>query len=149
MAAGQVQAAFTSLLDKPKYSEALGLLQSLNLEALLGTYPQSVVTVFLPSNDAFTATDTTLIDRIFSENKVETVALYHTVGNYYDQNTLVTSKPATLTTLSNQQLPVTYSTQGIFVGNNSTAKIIDPNLYTVSGQVVIHGIDHVLIPPGV
>lgn len=148
LAIGQAQAAFDFLLGNPKYSEALGLLQSFDLAAILGQYPQTVVTVFLPTNDAFMATDTTLIDNIFSQNKVESVGLYHTVSNYYDANTLLTQKPASLTTVSNQQLPVAYSSQGIFIGVNSAAKVVDPDLYTVPVKVAVHGIDHVVIPPG-
>ncbi|KAG0588871.1 hypothetical protein M758_2G229300 [Ceratodon purpureus] len=148
-AAGQVQAAFNYLLDKPQYSEALGLLQSLNMDALLSQYSSQVVTVFLPTNDAFTATDRAFIDRVFAQNKVNDVALYHVVKGYYDVNALVTGKPSSLASMTGEQVPVFYPPQGVFVGVNQQAKVIDGNLYTAPGQMVIHGIDHVLMPSGV
>lgn len=148
-AAGQVQAAFNYLLDKPQYSEALGLLQSLNLDALLSQHASQVVTVFLPRNDAFTATDKTFIDRVFAKNKVNDVASYHVAKGYFDLNAIVTGKPSFVTSLLGQQVPLFYPPEGIFVGLNRQAKVIDANLYTTPGQMVIHGIDHVLMPSGV
>jgi uncharacterized surface protein with fasciclin (FAS1) repeats len=148
-AAGQVQAAFNYLLDKPQYSEALGLLQSFNMDALLSQYSSQVVTVFLPTNDAFTATDRAFIDRVFAQNKVNDVALYHVVKGYFDVNALVTGKPSSVASMTGEKVPVFYPPQGVFVGFNQQAKVIDGNLYTAPGQMVIHGIDHVLMPSGV
>lgn len=147
-ALAQWEAAHSFLLSKPMYSEAVGLVESLNLEVLLSRYPQSVVTLFLPNNAAFLAADTVLIDRLVSQDKVNSVGLYHTAQGYFDANTLLTTKPPMLTTLSGAQLPVNYTSQGIFLGPAATAKVVDPNLYVVAKQVVIHGIDHIIIPQG-
>jgi phospholipase/lecithinase/hemolysin/uncharacterized surface protein with fasciclin (FAS1) repeats len=145
-AAGQVQAAFNYLLDKPQYSEALGLLQSFNLEALLSQQSSQVVTVFLPTNNAFTATDKTFIDNVFAQNKVNEVSLYHVAKGYYDLNALVSGKPGFIVALTGEQLPLAYPPSGIYVGRNLQAKVVNPNLYTAPGQLVIHGIDHLLMP---
>lgn len=134
------------LLDKPQYSEALGLLQSFNLDALLSQQPNQVVTVFLPTNDAFTATDKAFIDSVFAQNKVNEVSLYHVAKGYYDLNALVSKKPGFLVALTGEQLPLAYPPAGIYVGRNLQAKVVDPNLYTTPGQLVIHGIDHLLMP---
>ena len=149
-AAGAVQAALNYLLDKTQYSEAIGLLQSFNYEAVLGDYPNQVVTVFLPNNDALASPSSRpFIDRIFATNKVGNVALYHLESGYYDLNAIVTNKPASITSVSGAQVPLSYPADGVYVGPNAQAKVVDPNLYSVPGQVVIHGIDHVLMPPGV
>jgi len=145
-AVGEVQAALNYLLDKPQYSEALGLLQSFNLEAILSQYSSQIVTVFLPTNDAFTATDKTFIDNVFAQNKVNEVALYHVAKGYYDLNALVSGKPSSLISLTGEQIPLAYPPDGIIVGFNLQAKVIEPNVYTAPGQLVVHGIDHVLIP---
>lgn len=93
-AAGELQAALDFFLEKPEYSEALGLVQSLNLEAVLGNTPAQVVTVFLPTNNALMdPASRPFIDRVFAQNKVNEVGLYHVVPGYYDLNAIVTSKP--------------------------------------------------------
>jgi phospholipase/lecithinase/hemolysin/uncharacterized surface protein with fasciclin (FAS1) repeats len=149
-AVGAVQAALNYLLDKRQYSEAVGLLQSFNLEIVLAQYPNQVVTVFLPNNDGLSAgSSRPFIDRVFAQNKVNDVALYHMVSGYYDLNAIVTSKPASVPSVTGAQVPLTYPADGVYVGPNAQAKVIDPNLYSVPGQVVIHGIDHVIMPPGV
>jgi phospholipase/lecithinase/hemolysin/uncharacterized surface protein with fasciclin (FAS1) repeats len=146
-AAGAVQAALEYLLDKPEYSEAVGLLQSFNYEAVLASYPNQVVTVFLPNNDALSAPSARpFIDRAFATNQVGEVALFHLERGFYDQNALVTSRPPFVTSVSGAQVPLSYPADGIYV---QQAKVVNPNLYLVPGQVVIHGVDHVLMPPGV
>jgi phospholipase/lecithinase/hemolysin/uncharacterized surface protein with fasciclin (FAS1) repeats len=145
-ASGQIQAAFDCLLDKRNYSESLGLLQSFNLEVVLALYPSQIVTVFLPSNGAFKATDKAFIDRVFAQNKVNEVGAYHVAQGYFDLNLISTMRPSYVTSVTGEQLPLTYNDQGIFVGVNSQAKVIDPNLCVLPNQMVIHGIDHVLMP---
>lgn len=149
-AIGELQAALDFLLDKPHYSEALGLLQSFNLELVLGNSPAQVVTVFLPTNDALAdPASRPFIDRVFAQNKVNDVGLYHVAPGYFDLNAIVTNKPASVTSLSGLQVPLSYSPGGVFVGPNAQAQVVEPNLYNVPGQVVIHGINHLLMPPGV
>jgi phospholipase/lecithinase/hemolysin/uncharacterized surface protein with fasciclin (FAS1) repeats len=149
-AVGEVQAALNYLLDKPQYSEAIGLLQSFNYEAVLGSYPNQVVTVLLPNNDALSSPSSRpFIDRVFATNKEGEVALYHLESGYYDVNAILTSKPAYVTSVTGAKVPLSYLPDGVYVGPNAQAKVIEPNLYVVPGQVVIHGIDHVLMPPGV
>lgn len=147
-AAGAVEAALNYLLDKREYSEAIGLLQSFNYEAVLGSYPTQVVTVFLPNNEALSAASTRpFIDRAFAKNKVGEVALFHMQSGFYDLNAIVTNKPASVTSVTGAQVPLSYPADGVYV--NGQAKVVDPDLYVVPGQVVIHGIDHVLMPAGV
>lgn len=149
-AVGEVQAALDYLLDKPQYSEALGLLQSFNLDMVLANQPYQVVTVFLPTNDALSNTASRpFIDRVFAQNKVNDVALYHVVTGYFDLNAIVTSKPASATSLSGLQVPLSYPADGVHVGPNAQAKVVEPNVYTAPGRMVIHGIDHLIMPPGV
>lgn len=149
-AAGEVEAALNYLLDKAQYSEALGLLESVNFGAVLGQYPKEVVTVFLPNNDALASPSSQpFIDRVFAQNNISAVALYHLESGFYDLNAIVTKKPAFVTSVGGAQVPLAYRAGGVFVGPNAQAKVVDPNLYLVPGQIVIHGIDHILEPPGV
>jgi uncharacterized surface protein with fasciclin (FAS1) repeats len=149
-AAGAVQAALEFLLDKRQYSEAIGLLQSFNLDAVLGQYPNQVVTVFLPTNDALSApASRPFIDRVFAQNKVNEVGLYHVVAGYFDLNAILTAKPASVTSLEGQQVPLSYPPEGVFVGPGAQAQVVEPNVYSVPGQMVIHGINQILMPPGV
>lgn len=54
-----------------------------------------------------------------------------------------------MTSLSGQQVPLSYPAEGVFVGVNAQSKVVDPNVYNVPGRVVVHGIDHVIMPPNV
>lgn len=145
-----MQAALEFLLDKRQYSEAIGLLQSFNLDAVLGQYPNQVVTVFLPTNDALSApASRPFIDRVFAQNKVNEVGLYHVAAGYFDLNAILAAKPASVTSLEGQQVPLSYPPQGVFVGPGAQAQVVEPNVYSVPGQMVIHGINQILMPPGV
>jgi hypothetical protein len=101
---------------------------------------------------------------MFSEDLVNEVALYHVVGSFWDYNTLLSSRPSSLTTLSdhppNLQLHLSYNNQVpadqgpprilVVAGEGSIpAHLVQPNLYVVPGEIVIHGIDHLLIPPAI
>lgn len=147
-AIGQLQVAMHYLLDKPDYSEALGLVGSFDLDAvLLGDLAQPV-TVFLPNNEAVTSPESRpLLDKSFAENKVNDVTLYHVVAGYFDLDAILATKPTSVTTLSGLPLALSYSADGVFVGADMHMRVVDPNLYNMTGQVVIHGIDHVLFPP--
>jgi hypothetical protein len=164
LAVGQVQQAMNALLPYPNYSESLGLLESVDVTDLLGQTPAGVVTIFLPNNQAYTNTPATVINRIFSEDLVNEVALYHVVESFWDYNTLLSSRPSTLTTVSdddqnlqlhlsyNNQLPADQGPPRILVvaGEGSIpAYLVQPNLYVIPGEIAIHGIDHLLIPPAI
>jgi phospholipase/lecithinase/hemolysin/uncharacterized surface protein with fasciclin (FAS1) repeats len=158
LAAGEEEQAFNEILPNVNYSETLGLLQSVDVAALLGQIPAEKITVFLPNNQAYQNAYLTAIDMIFSNNLVNNVAFYHiVVGSVLDYNTLLSSYPSNLTTAIGLQLPVTFQPSlGIFVGQASTAQIkpsaaliVQPNLYMVPGEVVVHGINNILFPPGI
>lgn len=164
LAVGQVQQAMNALLPYPNYSESLGLLVSVDVTDLLGQTPAGVVTIFLPNNQAYTNTPATVINRIFSEDLVNEVALYHVVESFWDYNTLLSSRPSSLTTLSdhhqNLQLHLSYNNQllpdqgppriSVVAGEGSIpANLVQTNLYVVPGEIAIHGIDHLLIPPAI
>ncbi|XP_024394076.2 GDSL esterase/lipase At5g03610 isoform X1 [Physcomitrium patens] len=144
--AGQVQTALNCLLDKPNYSEALGVLQSFSLEAVLAENLGEDVTVFIPSNDAFAATDQAFIDGVFSMNKVNDVAAYHVANGYFDYNTIATVRPSFVISVTGEQLPIYYPLKGVFVGLGSQAEVVDPDLCVMPDEMVIHGIDHILMP---
>lgn len=153
-----MQQAMNALLPYPNYSESLGLLESVDVTDLLGQTPAGVVTIFLPNNQAYTNTPATVINRIFSEDLVNEVALYHVVESFWDYNTLLSSRPSSLTTLSdhhqNLQLHLSYNNQLprilVVAGEGSIpAHLVQPNLYVVPGEIAIHGIDHLLIPPAI
>ncbi|KAH9561621.1 hypothetical protein CY35_05G031400 [Sphagnum magellanicum] len=155
--AGEFQQAVDAILPHSvNYSESLGLVESVDVAALLGQYPAGAVTVFLPNNGAYNNTYVPVIDAIFSYDLVNEVALYHIVGSFLDYNTLLSSHPSSLTTASVLQLPVTIQGNEIFVGQGdataqiypSAAQIVQPNLYVVPGEIAVHGIDNVLFPPG-
>jgi len=149
-AIGQTQLALEFLLSKPQYSEAIGLLQSFNLESVLSGDPSQNVTVFLPTNDALSdPASRPVIDSVFVENEVNKVSLYHVAAGYFDLNAIVTSKPASYTSLSGLSVPLSYPPSGVYVGANLQATVGEPNVYNVPWQLVIHGIDHVITPPGV
>lgn len=157
LAAGEFQQAVDAILPHSvNYSESLGLVESVDVAALLGQYPAGAVTVFLPNNGAYNNTYVPVIDAIFSYDLVNEVALYHVVGSFLDYNTLLSSHPSSLTTASGLQLPVTIQGNEIFVGQGdataqiypSAAQIVQPNLYVVPGEIAVHGIDNVLFPPG-
>lgn len=164
LAVGQVQQAVNALLPYPNYSESLALLESVDLTDLLGQTPAGVVTIFLPNNQAYTNTPATVINRMFSEDLVNEVALHHVVESFWDYNTLLSSRPSSLTTLSdnhqNLQLHLSYTNQlpadqgppriTVVAGEGSIpAHLVQPNLYVVPGEIAIHGIDHLLIPPAI
>lgn len=164
LAVGQVQQAVNALLPYPNYSESLALLESVDLTDLLGQTPAGVVTIFLPNNQAYTNTPATVINRMFSEDLVNEVALHHVVESFWDYNTLLSSRPSSLTTLSdnhqNLQLHLSYNNQlpadqgrpriSVVAGEGSIpAHLVQPNLYVVPGEIAIHGIDHLLIPPAI
>ncbi|CAK9857577.1 unnamed protein product [Sphagnum jensenii] len=159
LAAGEEEQAFNEILPNVNYSETLALLQSVDVAALLGQTPAGKITVFLPNNQAYLNAYDTAIDMIFSNNLVNNVVFYHIVpGSVLDYNTLLSSHPSNLTTAIGLQLPVTFQPSlGIFVGQASTAAqikpsaalIVQPNLYLVPGEVVVHGINNILFPPGI
>jgi uncharacterized surface protein with fasciclin (FAS1) repeats len=159
LAAGEEEQAFNEILPNANYSETLALLQSVDVAAFLGLSPAAKITVFLPNNQAYLNAYYTAIDMIFSNDLVNNVAFYHIVlGSVLDYNTLLSSHPSNLTTAIGLQLPVTFQPSlGIFVGQASTAAqiepsaalIVQPNLYMVPGEVVIHGINNILFPPGI
>jgi uncharacterized surface protein with fasciclin (FAS1) repeats len=157
LAAGEFQQAVDAILPHSvNYSESLGLIESMDVASLLGQYPAGAVTVFLPNNGAYYNTYVPIIDAIFSYNLVSEVAHYHIVGSFLDYNTLLSSHPSNLTTSLGLQLPVTIQGNEIFVGQGdataqiqaSAAHIVQPNLYVVPGEIVVHGIDNILFPPG-
>jgi uncharacterized surface protein with fasciclin (FAS1) repeats len=159
LGAGEYEQAFNEILPSVNYSETLALLQAEDLAARLGPTPAGNVTVFLPNNQAYLNAYYTAIDMIYSNNLVDTVGFYHIVpGSVLDYNTLLSSHPSSLTTALGLQLPVTFQPSvGIFVGQASTAAqiepsaalIVQPNLYLVPGEVVVHGINNILFPPGI
>jgi hypothetical protein len=165
LAVGQVQQAVNALLPYPNYSESLALLESVDVTDLLGQTPAGVVTIFLPNNQAYTNTPATVINRMFSEDLVNEVALHHVVESFWDYNTLLSSRPSSLTSLSdnhqNLQLHLSYNNnqlpadQGpprisVVAGEGSIpAHLVQPNLYVVPGEIAIHGIDHLLLPPAI
>jgi uncharacterized surface protein with fasciclin (FAS1) repeats len=104
LAAGEFQQAVDAILPHSvNYSESLGLVESVDVAALLGQYPAGAVTVFLPNNGAYNNTYVPVIDAIFSYDLVNEVALYHVVGSFLDYNTLLSSHPSSLTTASGLQ----------------------------------------------
>ncbi|KAH8960969.1 hypothetical protein BDL97_05G025700 [Sphagnum fallax] len=101
LAAGEFQQAVDAILPHSvNYSESLGLVESVDVAALLGQYPAGAVTVFLPNNGAYYNEYVPVIDAIFSYDLVNEVALYHVVGSFLDYNTLLLSHPSSLTTTS-------------------------------------------------
>jgi hypothetical protein len=102
---------------------------------------------------------------MFSEDLVNEVALHHVVESFWDYNTLLSSRPSSLTSLSdnhqNLQLHLSYNNnqlpadQGpprisVVAGEGSIpAHLVQPNLYVVPGEIAIHGIDHLLLPPAI
>jgi uncharacterized surface protein with fasciclin (FAS1) repeats len=158
LAIGELQQAVNSILPNVNYSESLGLLEGVDVAALLGQLPAGNVTVFLPDNQAYLNARLKVMDWIFSNDLVNAVALYHVVDSFLDYNTLLSSHPSNLTTLSSHlQLPVSFQPEGIFIGHGSeaaqieasAAQIVLPNLYVVPGKIAVHGVNNLLFPPNI
>ncbi|CAK9262608.1 unnamed protein product [Sphagnum jensenii] len=158
LAIGELQQALNSILANVNYSESLGLLEGVDVAALLGQLPAGNVTVFLPDNQACLNAHLKVMDGIFSNDLVNAVALYHVVDSFLDYNTLLLSHPSNLTTFSSHlQLPVSFQPQGIFIGHGSeaaqveasAAQIVRPNLYVVPGKIAVYGVNNLLFPPNI
>jgi uncharacterized surface protein with fasciclin (FAS1) repeats len=158
LAIGELQQALNSILANVNYSESLGLLEGVDVAALLGQLPAGNVTVFLPDNQAYLNAHLKVMDGIFSNDLVNAVALYHVVDSFLDYNTLLLSHPSNLTTFSSHlQLPVSFQPQGIFIGHGSeaaqveasAAQIVRPNLYVVPGKIAVYGVNNLLFPPNI
>lgn len=148
-AIGQLERAMHHLLDQANYSVALGLVASLDLDNLLFGDNIQPVTVFVPNNRSMTSPFyKPILEKAVAENKLTEIALYHAVSGYFDLAALVSTQPASFTTLSGYTLAMSYSEGMVFVGDDAHIKIPAPDMYTVPGLVAVHGIDHILLPPG-
>lgn len=117
------------------YSQTLGLVESVDVAALLGQHPAGVVTIFLPNNGAYHNSYFSVFDAIFSnESLINKVALYHVVDSSLDYDTLLCLYPSSLATVSGLQLPVTIQGNLFFISQAdatawiqaSAAQIIQP-----------------------
>jgi uncharacterized surface protein with fasciclin (FAS1) repeats len=98
------------------YSQTLGLVESVDVAALLGQHPAGVVTIFLPNNGAYHDSYFSVFDAInFNESLVNKVALYHVVDSSLDYDTLLWLYPSSLATVSGLQLPVTIQGNLFFI----------------------------------
>jgi hypothetical protein len=142
----QLNAAYEALITQPDYAESVGLLQVVNFDAGLAGLPEQIVTVFLPNNEAYFTLPVSTVDLIFATDNVLNVSAAHVVIGYHDAAQLSKS-PQNLTTISGLGLTTRPVKNQVLVGPLN-AVVVAPNLYKVEGKLVIHGINGLLIPPG-
>lgn len=101
-------------------------------------------TVFTPTDIAFESLPEGMLDDLRNDKeKLNRILTYHVVNGEYRASTLKSMNY--ITSLETEKLAVNTTISGqIMIGN---ATIIEPDTITSNG--VIHGIDKVLIPPGV
>ncbi|CAM6106017.1 unnamed protein product [Calypogeia fissa] len=145
-AVGELETFYNALITDPDYAESIGLLQAVNFDEYLAGLPAQIITVFLPINYAYYTIPVTTIDLIYGTDQVQPVAEFHVVKGYYNSTELSTSAH-NLTTVSGFTLQVTPILQQILVGPQQ-AIVVNPDLYKVEGQLVVHGISKILLPPG-
>lgn len=119
------------------YTTFASLVRDAGLEDTLneGTY-----TVFAPTNEAFDALPEGTLEDL-SENELADVLTYHVVEGEYMASDLENRE--TLTTVQSGILPVNTTDNEVTIG---TANVVEPDIIASNG--VIHGIDEVLLPPG-
>jgi uncharacterized surface protein with fasciclin (FAS1) repeats len=128
------------LASNPDYSTVSALLVQSGFATVLGqTGPY---TVFAPTNDAFAALPPDQLANLQGDNALlRQVLAYHGLFGRFPTQSL---EPGELTTVEGQ--PVTIGVEGTTYTVNS-ATIVAPDMEATNG--VAHGIDQVLVPPGV
>jgi uncharacterized surface protein with fasciclin (FAS1) repeats len=98
-------------------------------------------TVFAPTDEAFAALPEGTLEALLKDTStLEKILLYHVTEGKLTADDVVNKR--SITTLEGQNLPVSVTEKGVFVGK---AKIIMTDIETSNG--IIHKIDAVLIPP--
>ncbi|CAM6106016.1 unnamed protein product [Calypogeia fissa] len=143
-APSEMEGAYQALISELDYAESLGLVQVVNWDEYLVNSPNQAVTIFLPNNIAWYSTPRSTIDQIYGQDLMVPVAQFHVAQGYYDSQMLGSTQ--NLTTIAGMNLLVTPMSNVTMVGPTN-AMVVNPDLYKVQGQLVIHGIDKVLIPP--
>ncbi|WP_239450973.1 fasciclin domain-containing protein [Methanosarcina horonobensis] len=121
------------------YTTFASIVRDAGLEDTLneGTY-----TVFAPTNEAFDALPEGTLNNLSEDNQDLNVMLtYHVVEGEYMASDLEDGQ--LLTTVQSEMIPVNITGEEIIIGN---ANVVEPDIIASNG--VIHGINKVLIPPG-
>ena len=128
----------TAASNNPALSTLVTAVGAAGLAETLNTTPD--ITVFAPTNDAFTALDKATLDAAMADPKglLTTVLTYHVVPGRITPDMLA----GTHTTLQGGTIDVTGSGEDFTV--NGTAKIVCGNVQTKNATVYI--IDSVLLP---
>ncbi|MDG6256616.1 MAG: fasciclin domain-containing protein [Methanomicrobiaceae archaeon] len=145
-AAGQTD-IFGTLETMPEYSTlrdllvAAGLDQTLSTDEVLASGAQ--YTLFAPNNGAFSALEEGTEEALMAdiENLLTPVLSYHVVEGVYTAEDL--QDVTFLDTLEGTRLSVVTVDGGVTVDGIA---VVEPDILATNG--VIHGIDAVLIPPG-
>jgi uncharacterized surface protein with fasciclin (FAS1) repeats len=132
--------------SNPTFSVLVEAVVAANLVgALSGAGP---LTVFAPTNDAFTAALAELsISKtdLLASPSLASILTYHVVsGDVRAADVVALPKPATVTTLNGASFSVEQNL-GITDGNGRTATLVATDVLASNG--VIHVIDKVLLPP--
>ncbi|MGB9929332.1 MAG: fasciclin domain-containing protein, partial [Methanosarcina sp.] len=125
--------------DNGNFTTLLTALNATNLtDTLRGEGP---FTVFAPTDEAFAALPNGTIESLLNNTTaLSDILRYHVAGERLMGSDVLNL--TNITTLQGDDLPVTVTNQGIFVG---TAQIIVSDINATNG--VIHSINAVLIPP--
>lgn len=145
-AAGQSD-IFNTLDAMPEYSTlrdlllAAGLDQTLSTDEVLASGVE--YTLFAPNNGAFSALDEGTEEALMAdiENLLTPILSYHVVEGAYTAQDL--QDVTFLDTLEGTRLSVAMSGDQVTVDG---VAVVEPDIFATNG--VIHGIDAVLIPPG-
>ncbi|KPM49813.1 hypothetical protein AFM12_04360 [Jiulongibacter sediminis] len=128
-----------SIVFNPDYTILAAALRKAGLLNTLSTTDN--LTLFAPTNDAFTAAGITSLDGLTAES-LTPILLYHVLGAKVTSNLLPASGIAT--TLQGDNLYLGYlGSGGVLINGLSNIVAVDEEL----GSGVIHQIDNVLTPP--
>lgn len=139
--------------EVPEFSTLLAVVQSVDpsVVALLDSNPQ--ITIFAPTDAAFTTYAETIGDDAYNElltepGRLTSILFYHIVPGTYTSIEIIAELRDTdtlrLTTIFGQQVDITQDEDGTLFVDGTT---IVPELSDIeAGNSIIHGIDAVLLP---
>ncbi len=135
--------------DTPAFTTLLAALNQAGLVDALND-PEAELTVFAPTDEAFTVLLTELdipAEELLAREDLADILLYHVVeGEFFSGDVvdaLAENEALELTTLNGVTITITATDDGVFI--NDVTPITDADL--VAGNGVIHTIDGVLLPP--
>jgi uncharacterized surface protein with fasciclin (FAS1) repeats len=137
------------LASQPQYSTLVAAVKAAGLLSFLDS-SKGPLTVLAPNNGAFAALDAakpgTVASLLANRAKLSKILQYHVVQGNIESFELTTGQK--IQTLEKEVVRVTGSGEHInTLRLNDKTRVVEPDLAATNG--VVHGIDHVLIPPSI